>query len=340
MFRRLLAGVVSLVAAFPATCPAQVTFPVRATASYFLDGQAVQFGFPIARYSDQKSLLTNNPLAEPVRLVGSVGGTVGSGGAAASMFANATAEASAGLMRAKLDGSTSAAWNGSSSTSEAQVLNQTHVTVGWTDSYMVLGSNPSAPPGRPLRVHAFLNLSGGIEYDLNGTAFNFLSPGFSSVNLNLRLRGEDNLGQPLIAVNGLAIANESQYVHAHLNPSFTLNHTAAPGVMPVTMNVLEGVQSFMSFQMSVTAVAISNNGFNNFGPDSTSASFDLDFGHTLGWGGITSVIDVDTGLPVTNWSITSGSGVNYAVAVPEPTTVTTALVAGSLLLRRRFRLRE
>jgi hypothetical protein len=50
-----------------------------------------------------------------------------------------------------------------------------------------------------------------------------------------------------------------------------------------------------------------------------------DFSHTLSWGGITSVTDADTGLPITDYRLTSASGFDYthpfAGPAPEPASV-------------------
>jgi hypothetical protein len=69
------------------------------------------------------------------------------------------------------------------------------------------------------------------------------------------------------------------------------------------------------------------------------------FGHTFTWGGITSVVDADTGQPITDWTLTSASGVDWAHAaqgpatVPEPSTLSLAALGGLGLFvyRRRGR---
>jgi hypothetical protein len=45
------------------------------------------------------------------------------------------------------------------------------------------------------------------------------------------------------------------------------------------------------------------------------------FGHTFTWGGITSVVDADTGQPITDWTLTSASGFDWMNAAPGPSTV-------------------
>jgi hypothetical protein len=72
-----------------------------------------------------------------------------------------------------------------------------------------------------------------------------------------------------------------------------------------------------------------------------SNNYDVDVTHSLDWDGITGdPIDEGTGLPVTDWSITSASGFNYANAVPEPATWAIALCLISLAYTQRCRRRQ
>lgn len=58
------------------------------------------------------------------------------------------------------------------------------------------------------------------------------------------------------------------------------------------------------------------------------------FGHTFTWGGITNVVDGDTGQPITDWTLRSASGADWAHAasgpstVPEPSTLGLAALGG------------
>jgi len=70
------------------------------------------------------------------------------------------------------------------------------------------------------------------------------------------------------------------------------------------------------------------------------------FGHTFTWGGITSVVDAATGQPITDWTLTDASGVNWAdaapgghSAAPEPSTNSLAALGALALFvyRRRGR---
>ena len=59
-----------------------------------------------------------------------------------------------------------------------------------------------------------------------------------------------------------------------------------------------------------------------------TASFDVSFEHTLSWGGITSVTDATTGVPILDWSVNSASGFDFSQSfeLAEPVLVPPALV--------------
>ena len=69
------------------------------------------------------------------------------------------------------------------------------------------------------------------------------------------------------------------------------------------------------------------------------------FGHTFTWGGITSVVDADTGQPITDWTLTSASGFDWAdpapgtSSVPEPSPLGLAALGGLGLFAYRRRAR-
>ena len=70
-----------------------------------------------------------------------------------------------------------------------------------------------------------------------------------------------------------------------------------------------------------------------FVPGTSSAQ--LDFTNTIKWNGITNILDASS-HPVTGYSITTASGMNWAQPVPEPATYL-ALGAGLVAFRRRRR---
>lgn len=317
----------------PARGLAQVTFTSGATVSYHLEGRGGQSGYPETNYYDRQTRSTNNPLAEPVQISKSIGGTLGSGGASSSVFANATAVGSAGLMRATISGSSSAAWT-DPATSYGSLF-PSSVTVSWTDAFIL--NNP-LQPGQPLLVQSFLNVSGSMQYTLEEPAMEWGEHyGASSVQMSSFLSARDNLGRSLIAGNQQQFGAESNATKP--GGSFTPTSIATPATIGIQLLVIEGQVGSMRIEMQLRAQGGSGAGSQFFGPDRTAMTFDADFGHTLSWGGITSVTDTNTGTPVTGWSIQSASGVDYANPIPEP--AATALLAGSMLLalarRRRSR---
>ncbi len=73
--------------------------------------------------------------------------------------------------------------------------------------------------------------------------------------------------------------------------------------------------------------------------DANSGGF-ADYSHTLAWGGIDSVTDASTGLPITDWSVSSATGFDYSQPAPEPATfVLLGLALPGLLFAKRRCLR-
>lgn len=113
---------------------------------------------------------------------------------------------------------------------------------------------------------------------------------------------------------------------------------------PLTTNtipvVIEATRNAMLVRWDLTAVAegsVEARDHNNFASGTAFAISDAS--HTLRWGGISSVVDADTGLPVADWTLTSESGFDWTqpAVIPEPTASALALVAlGALAVSRRM----
>ena len=108
--------------------------------------------------------------------------------------------------------------------------------------------------------------------------------------------------------------------------------------IPVVVNVTGG-SALVGWSMNVAAVAgVSNTDVTNYTEGAALAS--VDASHTFSWGGITNVIDLSTGEPIADWTLTSDSGFDWthAAVIPEPTTSALALLAfvGLVVYRRRI----
>jgi hypothetical protein len=110
-----------------------------------------------------------------------------------------------------------------------------------------------------------------------------------------------------------------------------------PLVVPITLLFQNSEYAPVLFQVYArTYASVGNDDLVNHRGGSATAI--LDMGHTFTWGGITSVTDADTGEPITDWTLTSASGADWAhAAVPEPGTAALAVVAFGMMLSWRFR---
>jgi hypothetical protein len=111
-----------------------------------------------------------------------------------------------------------------------------------------------------------------------------------------------------------------------------------PSSIPVSFLATPGRSLFVQWTISVSAHAIVNNFDLNSGGGSAGGS--ANYYHTVNWGGITSVVDADTGEPDTDWSVESASGFDYAHAAPEPEPASIVLavigsIAAAAIARRK-----
>jgi hypothetical protein len=126
------------------------------------------------------------------------------------------------------------------------------------------------------------------------------------------------------------------------NPLITQSTFTFPSQILITFLIPNNGSLGVDFEADAeVAVRVDNEDSANAGIAIATASF----GHTFTWGGITSVVDADTGQPITDWTLTSASGVDWAHAaagpstVPEPSTLSLAALGGLGLFvyRRRGR---
>jgi hypothetical protein len=95
-----------------------------------------------------------------------------------------------------------------------------------------------------------------------------------------------------------------------------------PKSVAISFELVPGQPTNVAWNFNVGAVATVEN--EDLTPGSGFAVATSFFSHTMTWGGITSVIDEATGLPVDDWTLESASGFDYSQAVPEPSTLVLA----------------
>jgi len=190
-------------------------------------------------------------------------------------------------------------------------------SASWSDDFLysseaLNGTAGSVPMRFTIDGTLSFNSAGSVPQFINGTGY------YSYIEASL---GTDN-GQ------GSGILRETLYLNGQYenNPSFL-------GIeQVVTFNFIWGTP--------LTGVKLRlNANVNAAGSNSGYTSSAIANGeNTATWGGFGTVLD-SNGNPVTNYTFSSGSGTNYAQAIPEPGTGTLLAAAGLLaaLARRRRR---
>ncbi len=192
----------------------------------------------------------------------------------------------------------------------------------------------SGAPGTGFHLAAFWNLSGEVgtfagstgDHPNNSVVHDVYATASSSLNIGGAGLEDELVLNPTIAFDQTEVQQSVLDAHFHTDP---------PKKILVTLEGIFGEPVHIEFGMDAAAgVNVSSDDiFNMYGG---SAFAVCDFSHTLSWGGITSVTDAN-GLPVNDWTVTSGSGFDYSqAAAPEPSTfLQFAIALPSLLLARR-----
>ncbi len=134
---------------------------------------------------------------------------------------------------------------------------------------------------------------------------------------------------------GMPLINKTDYI----NLGFDESHPDVDIVNEFSYDVSPLQPRQINFRLEVHGNALYGGSANpeQF-PATASVSFSADFARTLEWGGITSVTDLATGLPVTDWTVTSESGFDYTqffAEVPEPSTAVLFALGCSVVIVRR-----
>jgi hypothetical protein len=138
---------------------------------------------------------------------------------------------------------------------------------------------------------------------------------------------------------GCYAATESIFdSHATINTTgnnSVIDHTQ----VYVSLDVIPNVPIDVAWTMELLVKAVVQN-HDIANHQSGRADVSANFGHTLAWGGIISITDETTGEAITDWTVTSASGFNYAnpAGVPEPSGFVLIAVAFVGLTARGYRL--
>jgi hypothetical protein len=343
--------VLSVFVSFPPSSFAQVGNIAVNTVSYYVSGYVNDItpgsspgstpGSKILAGSDLKQTFgiineENEGETFPISLKSTVAEIYESVGAKSEASVTVEAHAETGALRVDLHGYASRISSATSQLGEAW-LRDVRVQARWQDTTKL--TNFLDPrPGRLIHLEGVLELNGGMDIDVHGTpAFNINRLANSQVNLRLiggRLLGGLDPLQP-------APYDGIYFGEARESTSLTVDVLRpAPGLIDVDIFVKEGELFTMDILMEVRASGLAriHSYYSAFG-NSFSTMFSANYGHTLRWGGITSVTDAQSGEPIEGWAITSASGFDYAhpAPVPEPATVGLSLLGLLGLACRRNR---
>jgi hypothetical protein len=206
------------------------------------------------------------------------------------------------------------------------IVDSSLVIARWQDTLNFTGNEP----GRTTTIAATLKLNGGF----GGSALSAgaqVDAAYTRTSLGL-----------IATLNGTSVIPVSPYLgFGSLWGTSNLNAVTGsqppplsfepPESVTVIMNFTQGQVYVLDYRMAVASDSWALiNLAGTAAPQEANAHWSAYFAHTLTWGGITSVTDTLTGLPLDNYSLTSASGIDYVHAVPEPEQwlgIATALVA-------------
>lgn len=230
------------------------------------------------------------------------------GCASVSSGVNAASMATAGFGKASLTSNADTHSTGTAS----------HTGIGWSSASFVDWVAIQGPAGKTGMLTGTLFFSGGIGALASGSPNSATNAG-ASYNFSASFFGQNVglSGSVLEASNG--ISNSSN---------------AAGGAFMVTAPISFGSDGWAVGSMTMTAITQAESSARPYQPTSVApiigatANAAAAFGHTLYWGGITS-LTVD-GVELSGYALTSASGADYRFStapVPEPGTVA-LLLAG------------
>ena len=194
-------------------------------------------------------------------------------------------------------------------------------------------------PGTKI-INTFWRISGslssaavGVQHDASGASGSFdyvQSEGESWINVTGT--GVDP-GPYQTYANGVSYLNSNRPQFAYgvsyktqggYDPLPTIDQFQGnpPATVPITLEIIPEQETLVFWNFDVASVGTVEN--KDLTPGSGSAGATAVFSHTMTWGGITSVIDKDTGQPITDWTLDSASGFDYSKPfseIPEPASI-------------------
>jgi hypothetical protein len=198
------------------------------------------------------------------------------------------------------------------------------VTASWSDIADIFSNTL----GTGTRVHVSFTLL--LDGSVSATSFGDKAPNshFTSGSIQVDLLG---LG---------ILAGARREAFANDNIVHSLTTTLQPeSAIQLSYDTVIGELSSIGEQLTVTTnVSAETKSLFPAVLGTVGTATVASFGNTLRWGGISSVIDLSTGQPITDWTITSASGFDYSQpAVPEPSTAALLAIGWvvSWLARRR-----
>lgn len=195
-----------------------------------------------------------------------------------------------------------------------------------TDNLTV--SAPGLPAGEGILVNAAMSLNAIVNCSASIPAYVNYSGGVNA-NITVSALGAGvNLIQGWAGSDSLTIDGHDRYVDPSIIIPLQLTF-ANQATVPLTYTIELMGNAGVNAESPATPV-------DPGGIGTATDNYDVDVTHSLDWDGIIGdPIDEGTGLPITDWTITSASGFNYANPVPEPSFSAIALCLIAIAPTRR-----
>ncbi|MDR7271051.1 hypothetical protein J2X20_003709 [Pelomonas saccharophila] len=247
-------------------------------------------------------------------------GSVSAGCASVSSGVNAGSVATAGSGAVRLTANADTHSTGTDS----------HAGIGWSSASFVDWIAIAGPAGKTGMLTGTIYFSGGIGAKANGSANTSTNAG-ASYSFSASLFGQN------VALSG-GVLQATNSVSNSTNP--------AGGAFTVTAPISFGSDGWALGSMTMTAITQAESAARPYRETSISPIIDADarasaaFGHTLYWGGISS-LTVD-GVELNGYALTSASGADYRFStapVPEPSAFALLLAGLGAIAWRKGRSR-